>query len=123
MDAFKESLVEELGTHTAFTIPLFGGIPVADSVVVTWIVMAVLVIAALLLTRNLSVRSPGKVQVALESAVQFLNGFVKTNIGSHWRPFAYYWHLWSDAAHQGHQRDHRSGFDEYAAHLRLPVPV
>ena len=90
MDAFKESLVEELGTHTAFTIPLFGGIPVADSVVVTWIVMAVLVIAALLLTRNLSVRSPGKVQVALESAVQFLNGFVKTNIGSHWRPFAPY---------------------------------
>lgn len=90
MDAFKESLVEELGNHTAFTIPLFGGIPVAESVVVTWIVMAVLVIAALLLTRNLSVRNPGKVQIALESAVQFLNGFVKTNIGSHWRPFAPY---------------------------------
>ena len=90
LDAFKESLVEELGNHTAFTIPLFGGIPVAESVVVTWIVMAVLVIAALLLTRNLSVRNPGKVQIALESAVQFLNGFVKTNIGSHWRPFAPY---------------------------------
>ena len=88
MEAFKESLVEELGNRTAFTIPLFGGIPVADSVVVTWIVMAVLLVAALLLTRNLSVRNPGKVQIALESAVQFLNGFVKTNIGEHWRPFA-----------------------------------
>ena len=88
MDAFKEALVEELGTHTAFTIPLFGGIPVAESVVVTWIVMAVLLTAALLLTRNLSVDAPGKAQVALESAVQFLNGFVRTNIGSHWRPFA-----------------------------------
>ena len=88
MDAFKETLIEELGTRTAFTIPLFGGIPVAESVVVSWIVMAVLIVAALLLTRNLSVRSPGKVQTALESAVQFLNGFVKTNIGSHWRPFA-----------------------------------
>lgn len=88
MDAFKEALVEELGTHTAFTIPLFGGIPVAESVVVTWIVMAVLLTAALLLTRNLSVDAPGKVQVALESAVQFLNDFVRTNIGSHWRPFA-----------------------------------
>ena len=88
LDAFKEALVEELGTHTAFTIPLFGGIPVAESVVVTWIVMAVLLIAALLLTRNLSVDAPGKAQVALESAVQFLNGFVRTNIGSHWRPFA-----------------------------------
>ena len=88
MEAFKESLVEELGNHTAFTIPLFGGIPVAESVVVTWIVMVVLLVAALLLTRNLSVRNPGKVQIALESAVQFLNGFVKTNIGEHWRPFA-----------------------------------
>ena len=27
-------------------------------------------------------------QAALEWAVQFLNGFVKTNIGSRWRPFA-----------------------------------
>ena len=88
LDAFKESLVDELGNHTVFTIPLLGGIPVAESVVVTWIVMAVLLAAALLLTRNLSVRSPGKGQVALESAVQFLNGFVKTNIGSHWKPFA-----------------------------------
>ena len=31
---------------------------------------------------------PGKVQCALEWAVEFLNGFVKTNVGAHWRPFA-----------------------------------
>ena len=46
MDAFQETLVEELGNKTAFTIPLLGGIPVAESVVVSWIVMAVLVILA-----------------------------------------------------------------------------
>ena len=90
LEAFKEALVDELGTHTVFTIPIFGGIPVGESVVVTWIVMAVLMAAALLLTRKLSVRSPGKVQILLESAVQFLNGFVKGNIGRHWRPFAPY---------------------------------
>ena len=90
LDAFKEALVDELGTHTVFTIPLFGGIPVGESVVVTWIVMAVLTAAALLLTRKLSVRSPGKVQILLESSVQFLNSFVKSNIGRHWRPFAPY---------------------------------
>lgn len=88
LEEFKESLVSELGNKTAFTIPVLGGIPVADSVVVTWIIMALLVVISLMLTRKLSVRSPGKVQVALEWAVQFLNGFVKTNIGSHWRPFA-----------------------------------
>ena len=88
LEEFKESLVSELGNKTTFTIPVLGGVPVADSVVVTWIIMALLVVITLMLTRKLSVRSPGKVQVALEWAVQFLNGFVKTNIGTHWRPFA-----------------------------------
>ena len=88
LEAFKESLVSELGNKTAFTIPVLGGIPVADSVVVSWLIMALLTVLALVLTRNLSVRSPDRVQAALEWAVQFLNGFVKDNIGSHWRPFA-----------------------------------
>ena len=88
LEAFKESLVSELGNRTAFTIPVLGGIPVADAVVVSWLIMALLTVLALVLTRNLSVRSPGRVQAALEWAVQFLNGFVKDNIGSHWRPFA-----------------------------------
>ena len=90
MEAFKETLVSELGNETAFTIPVLGGIPVAESVVVTWIVMAVWMILALVLTRNLSVRRPGKAQLALETAVSFLNGFVKDNLGRHWRPFAPY---------------------------------
>ena len=66
LEEFKESLVSELGNKTAFTIPVLGGVPVADSVVVTWIIMALLVVISLMLTRKLSVRSPGKVQVALE---------------------------------------------------------
>ena len=49
---------------------------------------AALIALALALTRRLSVDRPGKVQCALEWAVEFLNGFVKTNIGAHWRPFA-----------------------------------
>ena len=88
LEEFKESLVSELGNKTAFTIPVLGGVPVAESVVVTWIIMALLVVLCLLLTRNLSLRNPGKAQIALEWAVQFLNDFVRTNIGPHWRPFA-----------------------------------
>ena len=88
LEEFKESLVSELGNKTAFTIPVLGGVPVAESVVVTWIIMALLVVFCLLLTRNLSLRTPGKAQIALEWAVQFLNDFVRTNIGPHWRPFA-----------------------------------
>ena len=62
LDAFKESLVEELGNKVAFTVPVLGGVPVAESVVVTWIVMAALIALALALTRRLSVDRPGKVQ-------------------------------------------------------------
>ena len=90
MEGFKQTLLEALENETAFTIPVFGGIPVASAVVVTWIIMAVWMLATLLATRNLKVRDPGKVQVVLESAVGFLNGFVKDTIGPHWRPFAPY---------------------------------
>ena len=90
MDAFKEALIGELGSKTAFTIPVLGGIPVGESVVVTWIVMAVWMVLALVLTRKLRVDHPGKVQVALECAVNFLNGFARDNLGKHWRPFAPY---------------------------------
>lgn len=90
MEGFKQTLVESLANETAFTIPVLGGIPIASAVLVSWIIMAVWMVATLLATRNLKVRDPGKVQVILESAVNFLNGFVKEAIGPHWRPFAPY---------------------------------
>ena len=90
MEGFKQALLEALENETAFTIPLFGGIPIASSLVVSWCIMAACMVFTLLATRNLKVRDPGKPQVVLESAVQFLNGFVKDSIGPHWRPFAPY---------------------------------
>ena len=32
------TLAEELESKTAFTIPVFGGVPIAESVVVTWVI-------------------------------------------------------------------------------------
>ena len=90
MGGLKEVLTEALSNETAFTIPVFGGIGISQSVAVTWLIMAVLMVATLLLTRNLKVRDPGKVQIALECAVNFLNNFVRNNIGRHWKPFAPY---------------------------------
>jgi|GEM_PF-5703629 len=40
LDAFKESLVEELGNKVAFTVPVLGGVPVAGSVGGDWVGMA-----------------------------------------------------------------------------------
>ena len=64
-----ETLLEELNCETVFTIPIFGGIPVKESVVVTWIIMAVIVGLCIIFVRSLSVENPGKVQLLLESAI------------------------------------------------------
>ena len=60
-------ITEELNCETVFTIPVFGGIPVGESTVVTWIIMAALTIISILLVRNLKVENPGKKQLALVS--------------------------------------------------------
>lgn len=90
LEAFKKFLVEELQNKTAFTIDLFGGISISESVLVTWIIMAALMILTLILTHRLTVRNPGKTQILLESGVTALNQFVQEQIGPHWRPFAPY---------------------------------
>ena len=81
MDALVEGLMEELNCETVFTIPLFGGIPVYESVVVTWIIMAVVFLLCILLSRNLSVESPSRRQVVVETAIKGLNDFFTETVG------------------------------------------
>lgn len=81
MDGLVKTLLEELNCKVVFTIPLFGGIDVYESVVVTWIVMGILMIASLLLVRGLKVRNIGKKQAALESAVTFIYHFFEDVLG------------------------------------------
>lgn len=88
MSGIQNTLTVELQNRTAFTIPVFGGIPVADSVLTSWLLMALIMISVLLATRRLKPDRPGRVQALLEAAVSFLNGFTKENIGQHWRSFA-----------------------------------
>ena len=52
--------------------------------------MGVLILAALLLTSNLKVENPSKLQVGLEEAVKFLNNFADSSIGKHGAVFASY---------------------------------
>lgn len=73
--------MEELNCETAFTIPIFGGIDVGESVVVSWIIMAVLVLLSIVLTRNLKVENPGRGQLLLEIAVGGLHGMVNGMVG------------------------------------------
>ena len=81
MDALVEGLMEELNCETVFTIPLFGGIPVYESVVVTWIIIAVVFLLCILLSRNLSVENPSRRQVVVETAIKGLNDFFTETVG------------------------------------------
>lgn len=85
LDALKQALVEDLGGTPSVSV--FGLFSVPESVVVTWIIMAALVVLSILMTRRLR-RIPTKPQMVLEMGVNFLNGFCKENLGEHWRPFA-----------------------------------
>lgn len=66
--------MEELESKTAFTIPIFGGIPIADSCVVTWIIMAVIVILSIIFTHGLKKVPTGK-QCLIEIGINGLNKF------------------------------------------------
>jgi len=85
-----ERLMEELEVHTVFTIPVFGGIDVAESVVVTWIIMAILILASFLLTRNLKVDHISKRQAIVELFVTKLTEAVEGMLGEHAKGYAPY---------------------------------
>ena len=70
-----------LNVKTVFTIPIGDGIPIYESVVVTWIIMAIFTIMAIVLVRNLRVENPSRKQLLLESAVSFLLNFFEETIG------------------------------------------
>ena len=77
MEDLAKDLMEELNCETVFTIPIFGGIDVSESVVVTWIIMAVLVLVAIILTRNMKIDHISKRQAIAETIVTKLTGMVE----------------------------------------------
>ena len=80
--------MEELNCDTAFTIPLFGGIKISESVAVTWIIMVIPLIV--MLKKNLSVENPGKTQLLLESAIGKGVGFFEDVMGKENRRYIPY---------------------------------
>jgi F-type H+-transporting ATPase subunit a len=81
---------EALEFRTIFTVHIGTvAIPVTETVITTWIVMAVLIGASFFLTRRLR-EVPVGPQIFLEAFIGFLNDFMKNQIGHHWRTFAPY---------------------------------
>ena len=76
---FKGYDINVLGFH----------IPISDSIIVMWIVMAVLIVLSIIFTRNLRMVPTGKQNVA-EIIVEFINNLTKGSLGHHWKAFAPY---------------------------------
>ena len=83
----KEELAQALQNKTAFEIPIFGGIPVPESAVVSWILIVGITLVAIWLTHDMK-KVPGRKQMVAEALVGFLNNFCRENLGHHWRSYA-----------------------------------
>ena len=76
------------GPKIYFTIPIFGGIPVTQTLVTSFVVTLILCVSGVLLGRNLKKR-PGRRQVMTEKAVTVITDMVKEAMGAHnarWTP-------------------------------------
>ncbi len=98
MGELAAELLEELNCDTAFSFTLPGNIPfiggfqvdVAESVVITWVVMAFVVLLSIFLTRDLKVRNVGKRQLVAETIVTKLEGLIKGMIGEEGKAYVPY---------------------------------
>ncbi len=85
----SEALVEKMAAR-GYELNLFGlKIPLSDSIIMMWVVMAIIIILAYIFTRNLKKIPEGKQNIA-ETVVEFINSFTKGSVGHHWKSFAPY---------------------------------
>lgn len=80
MDDLAEKLMEELECRIAFEIPIFGGIPVPESCVMTWVIMGVLVLLSIIFVRKLKTIPTGS-QCLIEVFISWLNKFFLDILG------------------------------------------
>lgn len=85
-DTFVADLLEQIESKK---VPIAGFL-VPESVVVTWIIMAVVVLLSIVLVRNLKVENPGKKQLALESAIGALHNIFADTLGEEGKQYVQY---------------------------------
>ncbi len=81
--------IDVTGAWVYYTIPIFGGIPITQTTVSSFIVTIILCVAFVLLGRNLTKR-PGKMQVLVEKGVSMITNLTVSSMGEHnknWTPF------------------------------------
>ena len=91
MGDLKEKIMEELNCETVFTIHIGNfNIPIAESTVITWVIMVILLVLCIFLTRGLKVKNVSKRQLVAESIVGWLEKFVIGMTGEEGKAFVPY---------------------------------
>ena len=80
--------LEVTGPKILFKIPIFGGIPITETIVNTWIVMALIVAVCIFLTRGLEVHARTRRQVVAEYLVNMVDKMVRGNMGERFVGYA-----------------------------------
>lgn len=80
--------LEISGAKIYYVIPVLGGIPITETIVNTWIVMALIMGLCLFLTHDLKERATTRRQVLAEYIVVTVTDFVKGNMGQRYESFA-----------------------------------
>ena len=78
------------GARVFLDIPALGGPVITETVVNTWIVMAVIIGLCLFLTHNMQVHARTKRQIIAEFIVKKVNGMVRNNMGQRFADGGYY---------------------------------
>lgn len=91
MGDLKEKIMEELNCETVFTIHIGNfNIPIAESTVITWVIMVILLALCIFLTRGLKVKNVSRRQLVAESIVGWLEKFVIEMTGEEGKAFVPY---------------------------------
>lgn len=77
------------GPKIVFTIPIFGGLYITESVVLGWIIIVIITGLCIWMTHNMK-KIPTKKQVVAELIVTTVNNLVKSSMGSHMMGYAPY---------------------------------
>ncbi len=86
----KLTNIEVYGPRVSFVIPIGKGIVITETVLIGWVLIAVIAIICKVLTHNLKDVPETKRQVLAEWAVSFVNNMVRETMGGHMVYFAPY---------------------------------
>ncbi|MBR4554948.1 MAG: F0F1 ATP synthase subunit A [Ruminococcus sp.] len=78
------------GAKVAFTLPIFGGIEITETIVIGWAIIVAVLLICLFLTKGLAKIPTKKRQIVAEMFVGFVNNMVESTMGKKWKHYAPY---------------------------------